>query len=555
MIGTIRKHSKWLWLVIATLTIVSFVYYFNPSQRMNSAGGGIGENNFGSIYGQKITTEQFETAENDFYLSYLFRSGQWPDKSQISEEDLNRYIYVRLMITKKADQLGVHVSDEEAAAYAGNLLRSFGRTGRGISMDEFTKEVLPTRNLTVTDFENYTRHELSIQQVVEAVGLSGLLVTPQEAAAEYTREHQEISAQIVLFSASNYLSRVSVTPQAIAQFYTNYLAEYRLPDRVSVNYVEFNVTNFLTQSKAEWARTNLEEVLEANYRQLPPNYFPDAKTPDEIKAELRELLIRQRALADARVLANDFATALFAVEPPKQENLAVVAKQKHLTVKTTAPFDAQHGPEDFSPSEDFAKAAFGLNADEPFAGPIAGSDAIYIIALEKNLPSEIPSFDEIHARVTRDFQMEQAMRLAESAGTNFAPVLATNLAAGKNFAAACVAAGFSPQILPPLSLSTRGLSGFAANIDLNELKQAAFTTPIGHASGFEPTDDGGFIVFVQSQLPVDSSAMSADLPQFTADLRRSRENDAFQEWLNVEANRELRETPLFKKQSAADVEK
>jgi hypothetical protein len=555
MIGTIRKHSKWLWLVIATLTIVSFVYYFNPSQRMNSAGGGIGENNFGSIYGQKITTEQFETAENDFYLSYLFRSGQWPDKSQISEEDLNRYIYVRLMITKKADQLGVHVSDEEAAAYAGNLLRSFGRTGRGISMDEFTKEVLPTRNLTVTDFENYTRHELSIQQVVEAVGLSGLLVTPQEAAAEYTREHQEISAQIVLFSASNYLSRVSVTPQAVAQFYTNYLAEYRLPDRVQVNYVEFDVTNFLTQSKAEWARTNLEEVLEANYRQLTPNYFPDAKTPDEIKAKLRELLIRQRALADARVQANDFATALFAVEPPRPENLAVVAKQKHLTVKTTAPFDAQHGPEDFSTSEDFAKAAFGLNADEPFAGPIAGSDAIYIIALEKNLPSEIPSFDEIHARVTRDFQMEQAMRLAESAGTNFAPVLATNLAAGKNFAAACVAAGFSPQILPPLSLSTRGLPGFAANIDLNELKQAAFMTPIGHASGFEPTDDGGFIVFVQSQLPVDSSAMSADLPQFTADLRRSRENDAFQEWLNVEANRELRDTPLFKKPSATDVEK
>ena len=50
------------------------------------------------------------------------------------------------------------------------------------------------------------------------------------------RENQEFSAQSVFFSPSNYLSAVTVTPDAVAQYYTNYLAAYRLPDRVQVSY-------------------------------------------------------------------------------------------------------------------------------------------------------------------------------------------------------------------------------------------------------------------------------------------------------------------------------
>ena len=68
--------------------------------------------------------------------------------------------------------------------------------------------------------------------------MSGALVTPQEAAAVYQREHQELASQIVFFSAENYLSVGHGHARgARRQFYTNYLAEYRLPDRVQVSYV------------------------------------------------------------------------------------------------------------------------------------------------------------------------------------------------------------------------------------------------------------------------------------------------------------------------------
>jgi len=548
MIGTIRKHSKWLWVVIITLTVISFIYWgAAPAQR---GGGGRG-GDFGSINGKKITQQQYLDAFHEFQIFYLFNYGTWPDKkSNLSQSDMERETYVRLLLIQKASDLGIHVGVDTAADVANQRLRSLGRNGQIVSVTDFAKQVLQPEGLTVTDFENFCRHDAAIRQLVESIGSSGALITPQEAAASYQREHQELSSQAVFLSARSYLPSVTVTPAAVGQFYTNYLAEYRLPDRVQVNYVAFEVTNFLAQSQAEWAKTNFNEQIDAVYLQYGSQAFPDAKTPADAKAKIRDMMIRQRALVDARALANDFASTVFNLSPASADNLATVAKQKGFTVRTTAPFSAETGPQEFTAPEGFAKIAFGLTPDEPFVNPIVSTNAVYVIALAKQLPSEIPSFASIQAQVTQDYQMQQATVLAREAGTNAYIRLTVAMAGGKSFAAACAAAGLQPQSLPPFSISTRELPALAGRAELNQVKQAAFTTQIGHISNFTETDDGGFILFVQSQLPVDQSVMNAELPQFVETLRRSRENEAFQTWLNVEANRTLGNMPFARRQAA-----
>jgi hypothetical protein len=548
MIGTIRKHSKWLWWIIAGLTIISFIYWgVGPSARNGGIGGSGG---YGALYGHQITQQEYINARNEFYLFYWFRNNEWPGRNpNIKEQDLEEQIYLRLMLTKKADALGIYVTDEAAAASADGLLRSLGRNGQSVPIQAFVKQVLQPEGLTAADFERFSHDDVAIQQLIQTLGLSGALVTPQEASAAYQREHQEVSAQVVFLSASNFVSQVAVTPAIVAQFYTNYLAQYRLPDRVQVNCVEFNLTNFLAQSRAEWARTNLDENVNATFQQYGMGEFPDAKTPDEAKAKIRELLVRQRALADARTEANDFATAVFNLNPLRADNLAAVAKQKGLPVRLTAPFARLYGPEEFSAPPAFTKSAFALTPDDPLAGPIPGSTAVYVIALDKQLPSEIPSLDQIRDRVTQDYRMAQATMIAQHAGTNFAPALSSQLMAGHSFASACIAAGLHPEVLPQFSLSTQELPELGNRASITQLKQATFATPTGHAGGFEETEDGGFIVYVQSRLPVDQTAMSADLPQFTAGLRRARGNEAFNQWIQTEANRQFRDIPAFQKQA------
>ena len=417
-------------------------------------------------------------------------------------------------------------------------------------MADFEKQVLLPKGLTVTDFENFARHYVAIQQLSQTIGLSGVLIPPQEAAGIYQREHQESSSQIVFFSATNYLSQVTATPVAVAQFYTNYLAAYRLPDRVQINYVEFNVTNFLAQSKAEWAKTNFDQQVDAVYLQNGAQIaqiFPDAKTPADAKVKIRETMIRQRALADARVQANDFASTVFNLTPASAENLASVAKQKGLAVQMTAPFSADAGPQEFTAPEGFTKTAFGLTPDEPFANPIIGTDAIYVIALARQLPSEIPALTDIRDRVTQDYKFQVARQIALRAGTNFVYTLKISMADGKSFASACVTAGLSPQTLPPFSLATRALPELGDQIDLNQFLRFAASIPVGHTSNFAETADGGFILFVQSQLPVDQSVMDAELPKFTTELRRSRENEAFNEWLNGQIPEQFGSLKIFQR--------
>ncbi|HAO77607.1 MAG TPA: hypothetical protein DCQ92_01285, partial [Verrucomicrobia subdivision 3 bacterium] len=188
----------------------------------------------------------------ELYLSYWQQTGEWPDKSpSFNRDSLDQQIYVRLLLKQKANDLGVHVNEDTVESATAEMLRSIGR-GQPVSLEQFVQSKLQPEGLTIADFQQSIRSSLVIQQLVQTFGLSGALVPPQEAGLLYDREHQEVSAQAVFFAASNYLAQVPVTPAAVGNFYTNInMSAYRLPDRVQVDYVAFEATNFLAQSKAE----------------------------------------------------------------------------------------------------------------------------------------------------------------------------------------------------------------------------------------------------------------------------------------------------------------
>ena len=149
---------------------------------------------------------------------------------------------------------------------------------------------------SVDDFERFLRHDIGIQQLVSVVALGGGLVTADDARYLYERDHEEFSTEAVFFSASNYLAGVPApSPAAVAQFYTNEMAAYHVPERVQVSYVAFSVSNSL--AKAEGQFTNLTALVEDKLRQVGTNYVRFGKTPDEVRARIRSELIRQQALA------------------------------------------------------------------------------------------------------------------------------------------------------------------------------------------------------------------------------------------------------------------
>ena len=549
MFGTIRKHQTWLWAIIITLTIISFVIFFSPYSKLDDSRAG--RINLGSINGERISEEEYINARNEVYLRAFFTTGNWPDEEAKKQGgEIERETYQWLLLIQKQKQLGIHISVEVVAQAAKGMMSQFQRAGIN-SPEMFIQQVLRPRGFALDDLERFVRHYLGVQELIATVGLGGKLVTPQEIRGLFKREHEELATEAVFFSASNYLAGVTAPADAVMQFYTNRLATYRIPDRVQVSYVSFALTNFAVEANQELARmTNLDLQIDEAYRQGGTNFLREARAQslEDAKVKIRDARRKEFQLQGARKKAAEFATPLFDMDPMRAENLDKLAKEKGLTVKVTAPFDLRDGPRDLEVAQDFAQKAFARTPDDPFAGPIIGLDAVYVIALNKKIPSEIPPLDQIRAQVVQDYRYSQALNLARKAGMDFYQTLTNGLAQGKTPAAICAEAKLKLVDLPPFSLSTRELPQVEEHLPLNQFKQITFSTPPGKASPFQMTTEGGLVVFVKAKLPLDEAKMNSILPAFANAVRQSRQNEAFNDWFRKEAEKGLRDTPLARQQ-------
>ena len=551
MFGTIRKHQTWLWAVIITVIIISFVIFFSPYSKMNDNRQVAA--NWGSINGEKVTQEEYVKAYKEICLRAFFMTGNWPDdEARKQGGDVERESFQWLLLKQKQKELGIHISTDAVAQGARAMISQFQRSGI-TSPEMFINQVLKPRGYEVEDLERFVRHYMGLEELIATVGLGGKLVTPQEIRDLYKRENEQLETAAVFFSASNYLASVSVAPDAVMQFYTNRQAGYRIPDRVQVSYVRFDLTNFLAEATQDLAKmTNLDLQIDEMYKQGGTNFLREwkAQTPEEARRNIRVDTLRKLQMQGARKKALEFATPLFDMDPVRTDNLDKLAKEKGLMVQITEPFDQRDGPSELAVGQDFAAKAFARTPVEPFAGPIVGMDGVYVIAFNKKIPSEIPALDKIRARVEKDYQLGQAQDLARKAGLVFYPTLTNGLAQGKTVAALCADAKLQLVDLPPISISTRELEQVSEHLPLNQFKQLAFGTTVGKVSPFQMTTAGGVIVYVKSKLPLDEAKMITALPTFANYVRQNRQNEAFNSWFRKEAEKGLRDTPLARQEAS-----
>jgi hypothetical protein len=549
MIGTLRKHSKWLWGIIITATIVTFVFW--GSSQSSSSGNRDIKINRGSIDGRKITEKAYREAQREASLFFFFSFQDWPDRNTRKIDfDLENRTYQQLLIDQRLKDYGIEVDSAAVGQAVANFLTRFGRDKKP-TLDEFVQQVL-LPHADAEDLERYFQHQLGIQQLEEVVGLGGQLLTAQQAEILYVRNHQELATDAVFFSGSNFVSAVPAPkPEAIAQYFELHQSEYRVPERMQVNYVRFDLTNFLAEADRQMQAdaTNVNNQIEVIYRQRT-NSTHDTSSPEEAKAKIREQGRRELALVAAHRKASHLLDELLDQEPMRAENLATLAATNDLKVMVSQPFDEENGPADFDGGPDFARASFMLTPTEPFPSqPVFSTNAVYLIAFNRKVPSEIPPLDQLRARVTADYITNEARLLARHAGIQFAQAATNGLAQGKTFVGICADAKVKRDSIPPFSISTGSLPAVEEHLSLNQYKQIAFTTAIGKTSEFQATPDGGVVVYVQERLPVNTARMKAELPEVVQKERQRRTQEAFMIWFDREWRKAARDFPLTERKS------
>ena len=549
MFGTFRKHSTWLWGIIIAATVVSLVVWTGNRGNSHDARGPA---DYGNIAGKRVTVDEYTHAMHEARLEYFFNHQEWPKEGEAERTgfNLNRETYIRLFYITKINEMGIHISDDEVSRVAAQNLKSMTKPGSGtIPMETFAEQILSPGGLTIADYERFLRHMIGRQQLVAAVSVGSQLVTTKDARSIYERENQEISAQAVFFSASNYLSIITASPAELSEFYSNRVAQYRLPERIQVSYVEFKATNYNADATAEMAKlTNITAIIDNVYqRRGGTNYYKEL-TPEKAKETIHSEMFQELALRAARNQASKFVAPL--LEPGmKADSLAAAAKNDGRAIKLTSVFDSTTGPVELNVSETFVRAAFELRDDEPILGPLIAREAVYVIAKSRQYPSEIPSFDAIREKVIADYKMFRAATTARAAAVAFVQG-ATNMS-DKPFATLCAAAGANPVLLSAFSMNSTAIPEVEPYLGVQDFKNIALRTPVGKVNGM-PAYTGGGALYVMSKLPLDEKKTAEELPKFTLMLRQARQEEFFRRWFESEAGKVLSDTPIVRRQAQLD---
>lgn len=538
MFGTIRKHQQWLWVIIIAGVIFSFVIFFGPAQPSLSDLTGGGES-FGTLNGKPLTRETLGGFARQAQLAGRLRFGDQMDSPQVRQMgfDLNREMYQRLFLDSKVKEFGVHVSDQAVANWIRQNLKD-PKTG-AVDYDGFIERFGKRFNFSEAEFQNHVRHELGVEHLREVVGVSGQLLTPRDAEAAFRKENELAVASAVFFSASNHLASVVVDPAALSQFFTNRIAAYRIPERTVVTSVRWDAAPHATEAEAEIKKqadfaTRVEEV----YNQRGAESFRDKTgaqmTKEAALADIRQLATDSKALEIAARAARDFANELYAMEPAKAENLAALAAKRGLTATESQPFSDFGRAAEFEDAPEMVREAAKLSAEQPFTKPVPGAKSVHIAALRRKLPSEVPSFEAVRAKVTEDFRRSKSIEAARASGETFATAATAAISQGKSFAAVATEQKSVAVEIPPFSIVSTSLSGLDARVAASLVKDTAFNLKPGAASRFVASGDGGFVIFLKERRPVDEATVKAGLTGYLDTQRRQKQDEAFQEWFRQE---------------------
>src|SRR3954466_8900655 len=142
MITIMRKHHKWLMIVIAILAI-PFIFYFNKTDFTVNR-----QNDLGRIYDRPITQVEFQRSARLMTLAQMLGLSQLVQDLMMrpmTENDAYiNFAFNRLVLDHEARALGIRPSTKEVVAFVKTLLPFQGTNGFDPGKyTEFTQNRLP----------------------------------------------------------------------------------------------------------------------------------------------------------------------------------------------------------------------------------------------------------------------------------------------------------------------------------------------------------------------------------------------------------------------------
>jgi len=392
MLEFIRERAQgWFAWVLALFIIIPFALWGIHQYQTTDADVSVAV-----VNGMKISDAEFQRTYQQQQDRLRAMMGKNFDPTLIDDKQLKKQVLENLInrevLVQGAHDAGLRMS----AVRVGTEIRAIPNLQTKGQFDpDLYHRLLRSRGLSVGAFEKMVRNDLVIQQMNQGVGGSAF-VTKSELDALLRIKLQRRDIGYALLPVSSYIGNATVDDKAVDKFYQDNPDRFRIPEQVSVNYLDLSVDGLAKDI----------QVTEDAVRERYQEHASDFTTPEERHA--RHILIQVPSDASpekvetAEKKAEDILARI-----RKGESFAELAKKY-----SQDPGSAKEGGDlgffgRGVMDKAFEKAAFALKVGE-VSEPVRTTFGFHIIKLEGIRGGERKPFEQVRAQLERDLKRQKA---------------------------------------------------------------------------------------------------------------------------------------------------
>ena len=232
MFDLVNKHRKFVQILLALITL-PFAFWGIDSYFKDAAS----TDEVARVGSSKITLQQLDVAMRERADQIRSRQGGSVDAKlfespEFRQSVLNELVEQRLLLVE-SERLGLVANDVILRELIAQI-PAFQENGK-FSPTKY-EQMLRAQGMNPTSFEQNLRRDLTQQMLI-----NGVAATTQISRTQLDQiiqaEAQERDVAVAMIAADDYLKSVSVSDEAVRQFYESNPKQFQTPERVKVAYV------------------------------------------------------------------------------------------------------------------------------------------------------------------------------------------------------------------------------------------------------------------------------------------------------------------------------
>ena len=478
MLTVIRKNQQVLMLVIAILTIIAFIWLYNPTDKFHK----FGSNDVISIYGRVVQRAEIDHQARGYRLAlalgltdFVRDLGGMGENEEASVSDFILNLFV---IRNQAPSLGIQPSDDEVAGVIKGL--------PSLQTSAFIQDQLAPNGFTERQMEEIVRDSLRVKELRRVI--TSPVAIGEGQVREAARVYQSVNAQVLRYERDAFAKNVTVANEEVAAFYSKNKQGLFSDESRDVTFVAFDLPGDqqkLTGKEKAAAQQKLADRAEDTMKRI------------------RGEIAKGGAFAKAAQTAS--------LHPAKVSGL-----QRDGSV---------NGKESGIPAS-VSAAAFRLQKSGELTDIIQDGNSFYVISIDGITPSHQLELSEVSEKITMLMKQQKATKLLAEAASKSLDKIRVDMTTGKSFAEAAKAAGVKLMPLEGVTPSDQKIPQ-----EQQALASATLGLKDGQLGSLQPAPWGAFAVCLEKRTPLTDAQWKEHQWALSKTILSNEQDLLFVDWL------------------------